>query len=144
MKAYLKIVIGVQIGVLMGGLAVWAGTYANSGNFITGSTQRVSEQLALLLSHNHMQISAENFNCADVPLTGLQPTVGNVLASMMSANLVSVRNQQSFECINNICTFSTTDCKPWQSSECSTRILKYELDQKQRIKSDSFHCIDVP
>lgn len=144
MKPYLKLVIAVQIGVLMGGLAVWAGTYSNSGDLATEGIQPASEQLALLLSYSHTPIPAENFNCAAIPLTGLTPTVGNVLASMMSANLTFVRNQQSLDCIGNVCSLSITDCKPWQSSECSTRFLRYEIDKHQRIKSNSFNCIDVP
>jgi hypothetical protein len=144
MKPYLKTVIGVQLGVLAGGLAVWVGTYANPADVNNNTSLPVSEHLALLLCYSHTRIQPENFNCTDIPLTGLEPTVGNVLASMMSSNLTSVRNQQFFECIDNVCTLSTTDCKPWQTSECSTRILKYEIDQDNKIKSDSFNCIDVP
>ena len=141
---YLKVIIGVQVGVLIGGLAVWAGTYSNSNDLITASAQPISEQLALLQCYSHMPIQAEYFNCSDIHLTGLKPTVGDVLASIMSSNLTSVRNRQSFECIDNVCSLSVTDCKPWQSSECSTRFLKYEIDQNQQIKPDSFNCIDVP
>lgn len=144
MKPYLNVVIGVQVGVLTGGLAVWAGSYSDSSDLIVERAEPVSEQLALLQCYSHMPIQTENFNCSDIHLIGLKPTVGDVLASMMSSNLTSVRNRQSFECIDNVCSLSISDCKPWQSSECSTRVLKYEIDQDQQIKPDSFHCIDVP
>jgi len=144
MKTYLKIVIGVQLGVIVGGLAVWAGTYISSGNLSDDHSPEVCEQLALLARYSNILIPAKNFNCEGVAFTGSRATVGDVMASMMNSNLTSTRNQQSFECIENVCTLSISDCKPWQSSECSTRFLKYELDQQQKIKPNSFNCIDVP
>jgi hypothetical protein len=144
MNNHLKIVIGMQLGVLMGGLAVWAGTYSSSSDLTAENGQVISEQLALLMSSSNTHIQAENYKCADIPLTGLKPTVGNVLASMLSSNLGSVRNRQSFDCIGNVCALSITDCNPWQSSECGTRFLRYEVDQSQSIQSNSFNCIDLP
>jgi len=144
MKTYLKIIIGVQLGVVAGGLAVWAGTHASSGSLLNDDSPGVREQLSLLTRYSNIKISTNNYSCESIAFSGARPTVGDVMASMMNSNLSSTRNRQSFECMDNICTLSISDCKPWQSSECSTRFLKYEVDQQQKINPSSFNCIDVP
>lgn len=77
-------------------------------------------------------IMTENHNRNFVSLTGIKPTVGNVLASMMNSNLTAVRNRQSFDCIENTCSLSISDCKLWHASECRQRFLTYELDKQQK------------
>ena len=144
MKTYLKIIIGVQLGVVAGGLAVWAGTHASSGSLLNDDSPEVREQLSLLTRYSNIKISTNNYSCESIDFSGVRPTVGDVMASMMNSNLSSTRNRQSFKCMDNICTLSISDCKPWQSSECSTRFLKYEVDQQQKINPSSFNCIDVP
>jgi hypothetical protein len=144
MNPNLKIVIGVQAGMLVGGIAVWAGTFSNANNTAAQHPQQTQAQIAHLLRYSNTLIKAENFNCDYVELTGIKPTVGNVVASMVSSNLGYIRNRHSFQCFENNCTFSLTDCLPWQATECSTRFLKYELDNKLRIKPESFNCFDVP
>ena len=144
MKSYLKTVITIQVGMLVGGLAVWVGTFSYSSSAAVESPEKMEKHLSRLIRYANAPIISENFNCDFVTLTGIKPTVGNVLASMMSSNLTTIRNRQSFDCIENTCSLSISDCKPWQTSECSQRFLTYEIDKQQKVKSSTFSCIDVP
>lgn len=144
MNPNLKIVIGIQAGMLIGGIAVWAGSYSSVSNSASEFPQKTQAQLAHLVRYSNSLIKAENFSCDYIELTGIKPTVGNVIASMMSMNLSSIRNRQSFECLENTCSLSIDYCQPWQATECSTRFLTYQLDNNLRIEPDSFNCIDVP
>jgi hypothetical protein len=144
MNLNLKIVIGIQVGMVFGGLAVWTGTYSNTSNADADNRPFLESQMTRLVRYANTPIQAHSFSCNNVLLTGLKPTVGNVLAAMTSSNMASIRNRQSFECIDNTCSLSITDCKPWQNGECGSRFLTYEIDKKQRIKPKSFNCIDVP
>lgn len=135
---------GLQAGMLVGGLAVWAGTFANSNSQAVENPQQVQAQISHLVRYANTPIKAENYNCEAVTPNALKPTVGSILASMVSSNLTTIRNRQSFDCIENTCSLSISDCKPWQSSECSARYLKYDMDDRQRIIPQSFSCIDVP
>ena len=144
MKLYLKIIISIQIGMLVGGLAVWAGTSVYSNSAVVENSEKIQRQLSRLIRYANAPIKAENFSCDFVALAGLKPTVGNVLALMMSSNLTTIQNRQSFDCFENTCSLSISDCEPGQSSECSQRFLKYEVDNQQKIKPTTFSCIDVP
>jgi len=144
MNPNIKIVMGIQAGMLVGGLAVWAGTFAHSNSQAVEYPEQTQAQISHLVRYTNTPIKAENFSCSSVTQAGIKPTVGNVLASMLSSNLTTIRNRQSFDCFENTCALSITDCKPWQASECSTRFLKYEVNEKQRINPLSFNCIDVP
>lgn len=144
MNPNIKIVMGIQAGMLVGGLAVWAGTFANSNSQAVESPQQVQTQISHLVRYANTPIKAENFSCNVGPEVTRKPTVGSVLASIVSSNLTTIRNRQSFGCFDNTCSLSISDCKPWQSSECSQRFLKYELDDQNKIRPTSFSCIDVP
>ena len=139
-----KVVIGVQTGMLLGGIAVWFGTFSNSSNFSVEKSENIQKQISNLVRHANMPIAIENFNCDSIIQAGMKQTVGNVVASMMSSNLTTIRNRQSFDCIENTCSLSISDCKPRQASECSQRFLTYEIDKQQNVKHSTFSCIDVP
>lgn len=144
MNPNIKIVMGVQAGMLVGGLAVWAGTFANSNSQAVEYPKQVQAKISHLVRYANTPIKPENFHCEGIPQETNKPTVGNVLASLVTSNLTTIRNRQSFECFDNTCSLSISDCKPWQSGECSQRFLKYELDAQNRIRATSFSCIDVP
>jgi hypothetical protein len=96
--------------------------------------------LEQVLAHANIQLSEENYSCEGKPLR----TVGAVIASIIEFNSRHSKNMVSYGCYNGTCTVSHTDCKPWQGSECSSRFLKFELNEAGDIKADSFSCFDMP
>ncbi len=63
MNTTIKIVMGVQAGMLVGGLAVWAGTFANSNSQAVENIQQVQAQISNLVRYANNPIKAEHFNC---------------------------------------------------------------------------------
>lgn len=144
MNPNLKIVICVQAGMLVGGLVVWAGTFAYSNSSAVENPQKIQKQLSQLIRYANIPMPPENFSCEFSGVIGLKPTVGNVVASIISSNLTTMRNRQSFGCFENTCSLSISNCQPWQSNECSERFLRYEIDKQGVINPKTFACFDVP
>ena len=46
--------------------------------------------------------------------------------------------------LNRNCWISVNECNLWQDTECSVRILRFDLDEEDQILPDSFVCLDVP
>ncbi|MGI5308581.1 hypothetical protein [Rheinheimera sp. WS51] len=99
-----------------------------------------SQMLEKVLTHANIQILEENYSCDGKPVQ----TVGAVIASIIEFNSSHSKNMVSYGCYNETCTISYTDCKPWQSSECSSRFLKFQLNETGNIKKNSFSCFDMP
>ncbi len=125
----LALCIGLGIGI------EWIHSYHEIQN-----TSDKSQMLERVLTHANIQISEENNSCDGKPVR----TVGAVIASIIEFNSRHSKNMVSYGCYNETCTISYTDCKPWQSSECSSRFLKFQLNETGNIKTNSFSCFDIP
>lgn len=71
-------------------------------------------------------------------------TVAEVLGNIIETNLHNKVNRTSLACSDEYCWVSVGNCNPWKSSECGSRILRFEVDSKNRILGSSFKCIDIP
>lgn len=104
-----------------------------------------------IIAAQHVMISDEHFSC-----DGLQDhSVGSVLSSLLMSNNQEYKNRLTYDCQKNddphtsnsepqICTISYHYCRPWQSSECGSRILKFGMKKDGAISTTSFTCLDVP
>lgn len=96
------------------------------------------------MEYSNEPISPHNYACEGKPLK----TVGSVVASLLELNKINKVNMLAYGCFNDgssdSCTISVSGCSHWQNSECSSRILKFNIDSNSNIKPNTFSCIDVP
>ena len=144
MNPHFKIVIGVQTGMLLGGIAVWCGTFSNTSGFSVEKSENIQRKISDLVRYANTPIAIDKFSCDSLIQSGMRPTVGNVLASMMSSNLTTIRNRQQFDCFENTCSLSISDCKFWHGSECNQRFLQYQINEQKRVQPATFSCFDIP
>lgn len=123
------------IGAVMGAGIVWR--YDHMSNPIRDTLPISLEQV---FRHANTDIMVERFSCEG----DTAANVGAVIASIYERNALNRLNQTSYLCSGNECMLSVSNCKPWQSSECSSRILKFGLLSQEEIDVSSFTCIDVP
>ena len=71
-------------------------------------------------------------------------TVGDVVGDIFERNQTNKVNRTDFDCTQEYCWLSISSCYPWQSSECDSRILRFELENDKQIDASSFECFDVP
>jgi hypothetical protein len=102
--------------------------------------QEVDKQLSTFSDYSSEYISSENFSCENEP----DKNVGKLFVGMVSDSMAHESNTLSAGCYERICTITYDYCKPWQTSECGSRILYYEKSDNDKILSGSFKCIDVP
>ena len=125
----------LAIGALIGGFAAWVASFSDGepGRPIAGEMEE-------LISVSHTPITADNFSCPDY----IKREVGAVMSAILSDNLQNTRNMSSFGCYDKTCSFSVTDCKPWQHQECGGLYLVYEVDENGAIDPSSFRCVQMP
>ncbi len=135
MKRFFIYLIILFVGILIGSSYVWISSYSDtSGNYEN------TIELEKVLKYSNTQIKDNNFSCEGE--TGR--TVGAVIGSIYDINNHNIRNMVSLSCFNNTCVVSISNCKPWQSQECGSRHLTFEIDNEKEIDSTTFKCIDVP
>ncbi len=93
-----------------------------------------------LFTYTDVSISDEHFSCEGERLQ----TVGEVMASIFSHNQSYERNKVEYGCYGDECILSVTDCSPFKSSECGSRILRLSITPDGKALTDSFSCIDMP
>ena len=96
--------------------------------------------LTQIIKSSGTTITPENFSCEG----DTESTVGAVAASILEYNLIYDRNRVSLGCFEKICNLSVSYCPPWKTVECGSRLLKFEIDENNRIQEESFTCIDMP
>ncbi len=87
-----------------------------------------------------VKIAEDNYSCYGEQ----SKTVAGVIASLLEINNRNERNFLSYGCYNLVCSMSISDCKPWQGSECSSRFLKFDLNEMGEVDVGSFTCFDMP
>ncbi|HDY7997967.1 TPA: hypothetical protein ACGUON_004565 [Vibrio vulnificus] len=124
-------VVGVTFGVLL--------TYVHFyENLQQGSDTH--ELMERVLEYSNVPISADNYACEGKPLR----TVGSVVASLLEFNKINKVNTLTYGCFSDSCTISVSSCQPWRDSECSSRFLKFNIENNNEINPDTFSCIDMP
>ncbi|MCP4180187.1 MAG: hypothetical protein GY756_20680 [bacterium] len=136
MKRFIIYLLILFVGILIGSSYIWISTYSDtSGNY---SENKI--ELEEVLKYSNTQIKDDNFSCEGETAK----TVGAVVGSIYNMNNHNIRNMVSFGCYNNTCSLSISDCKPWQSQECGSRHLVFEINNEKEIDSTTFKCFDVP
>ena len=125
----------IGIGAIIGGSVMWISSYYPKSEYVD---DKIS--IADILGHSRIAISKSNFSCQGT----VDANVGSVVGSIIELNSVNKRNMLSFGCFQNICTLVVASCAPWQNEECGSRFLKFEIDDANKIQSDTFSCIDIP
>jgi len=135
MKRKIFFLFAVILGSLIGGGIVWVDSY--SENDILTDQQKFLESI---LANSEIVISKENYSCEGNSVK----KVGAVIASLLESNRSSKRNSLSYGCYQSVCTMSVSNCKPWQTNECGSRYLKFNIDEEGNINASTFSCFDIP
>ena len=129
---YLLILI---LGIALGALFTWMNTYTK----ISGLSDD-QELLEKTLAYSNTPISDENNSCEGQPVN----TVGAAVASLLELNTINSRNMLTYGCFNDTCSMSISMCTPWKDFECSSRFLKFNIDDDNQILPSTFMCFDMP
>ncbi len=135
MKSFISYSLVLIVGLLIGGTIMWVSTY-----FDNPKKSKPPIVLEEVLKYSNTHIESKNFSCEGK----IQKTVGAVIGSIYDFNNHNTRNMVSFGCFEKTCVLSISDCKPWQSQECGSRLLRFEINADNEIDPTSFTCIDVP
>jgi len=130
----LKTILLLLIGVSIGAIVMWFSSYSTTtpGDPII--------KLGDMLSYSRIVISDDNNACEGI----VKPSVGDVVASIFEANSLYKRNMMSYGCREDQCVLSVTNCMPWQSTDCGSRMLVFKINTQKEIETSSFRCIDMP
>ncbi|GAA3921181.1 hypothetical protein [Litoribacillus peritrichatus] len=123
------------LGLFIGIFVVWQDSYQFRAHDL-----EQHELLEKVLANSNTAILEENYACEGRPVR----TVGAVMASLIESNKTNIRNELTYGCFESTCTISISDCKPWQDQECSTRFLKFNVNDQKTIQTETFSCIDMP
>ncbi|QDP01181.1 hypothetical protein [Thalassotalea sp. PS06] len=123
----------VILAALAGGLAVYVFVYTTKDE-----PQVLDIRVEQILEHANVAISANN--CEGESLE----TVGDVMASILEINQSSRINRTGLSCDEIHCWYSISECNPWQSNECGSRLLRFEVNQDKTIVASSFQCLEIP
>lgn len=139
MKAQTKLacLFSLTIGLLIGGSTVWVKCHVNGGKL--GENEVILEEI---FQHANHVINPDNFSCEGFDNESI--SVGTVLATLYNTQSRKPHNIVEVGCFENKCSIMVSECMPWQSEECSSRYLRFDLTNEHRIDPDSFACIDVP
>jgi hypothetical protein len=135
MKLFISHLLVLIVGLFMGGTYMWMSSYLDRS--IENKTPITLEEV---LKYSNTHIEDEHFSCEGE----IGETVGAVIGSIYDFNNQNVRNMVSFGCYDSSCVLSISNCKPWQSQECGSRLLRFEINTNKEIDTASFACLDVP
>lgn len=130
-----KLFFGFLAGLVVASLVFTALLYRSFG-----SADLPNRHLVKLMESASLNISDENWSCESY----VENSIGHVASMIFSENIRSKWDQVNFGCINESCHFSLNYCKLWQSSECSTLILRYGIDQDSMPIETTAQCILMP
>jgi hypothetical protein len=134
-KSSLMFSLGILIGGITGAVIMWVNSHSDND---VGMNQQA--MLENIFQYSNTSLTDENNACEGDP----RNTVGEVVASLLEFNKQTDVNKLSYGCYGATCTMSISDCKPWQSQECSSRFLKFNMNDRNEIDESSFSCFDMP
>jgi len=135
MKSSMKCMCLLILGIILGGVSVFM--YFHKTNYQDYVYSGLVEKV---LKYSNQMITDENNSCEGEPIN----TVGDVVASLLEMNKYNKVNMLSYGCFNDTCTMSLSTCQPWDGEECSSRFLKFNINEQSEIRADSFVCFDMP
>ncbi|WP_421196971.1 hypothetical protein [Aeromonas enteropelogenes] len=130
------------VGTLLIILGVLCGAYGYyiAIQFQVDYNNDASKLFSKVLAYSDNEISEDNYNCE----SGSNRKVGKVFASLVGASLSHRINPLSAGCTDGVCSIVITNCKPWQTSECGSRMLVFKQQANGSIVPSSFKCLDIP
>jgi hypothetical protein len=135
MKVSLAGIVFLITGICSGWFLCWVASYLPSE-----TEKALSVNLERVFKFAETQIKDENYSCEG----NENRTVGAVLGSIFQSNMNMPRNSVTLNCYENACGLIYNYCKPWQTQECGSRILRFDLTKNMEIIPESFTCIDAP
>lgn len=100
-----------------------------------------SELFLKVLQYSDYKIIEENYSCEG---DGSTRKVGDVLSSIVGSSLSHKVNPLSAGCGDGVCSIVISNCKPWQASECGSRMLVFNENINGSVEPSSFKCLDIP
>lgn len=128
-------ILTLTAAALVGGTISWFYSYFPQADF-----EQDKINIEDILEYSNVTISEGNFSCG----VDVENNVGSVVGSIVELNSLNKRNMLTFGCFENTCSIMVTNCMPWKSQECGNRILKLNINQNNKIITESFTCIDMP
>lgn len=128
-----KYVFGLIFSFVLGSGFTWFNFHKNK------KVNHGEVKLGEIFKLGHLLIPEANNSCDGK----VDSTVGDVLAFIYESNQMDYVNRVDYYCLKGLCSISYNYCKPWQSSECGQRVLRFEILQNTVVE-DSIHCIDIP
>jgi hypothetical protein len=125
------------MGVILGGIGF---SFVQVNTETQSVDPLMNQHLLYLMNHSTSKITDEHWACE----TLTEPTVGHVLTYLVSDSLVKSGYPATFDCVQDICSFSISDCRLWKSQECSTIFLKYKTMSNAAPDVSSVECIMMP
>lgn len=99
-----------------------------------------SELFAKVLPYSDYEINEENYSCEG----GSTRKVSEVFSSIVGGSLSHKVNPLSAGCSEGVCSIVISNCKPWQTSECGSRMLVFNQQTNGSVVPSSFKCLDIP
>lgn len=135
MKLIVSGVTLLAIGIFLGWYSSWVYSY-----YPSKEDNDLYIELEEIFKFSGLEIGGDNYSCEG----NGNRTVGAVLGSIFQSNMNMPRNGVSMLCHENKCGLIYNYCKPWQSQECGSKILRFDLRENKKIIPESFVCLDVP
>jgi len=135
MKQILIIIIVIAVSIFIGWQAKYIQFYS-----VVNYENSTATQLADFMDVSGSVISDENFSCGD----SSERVVGKIFSQMVGDSMAHEAVTLTAGCTNSTCSISYDYCKPWQTTECGSRVLVYEIDESRSIKSNTIKCLDLP
>jgi hypothetical protein len=135
MKCSLIGVTFLVIGLLVGWYSSQVCSY-----FTSNDNNILDIDLEEIFKFSEVEIRGDNYSCEGDKLR----TVGAVLGSMFQSSMNMPSSRISMICHENKCGLIFNYCRPWQTQECGSKILRFDLSENKAIIPKSFTCIDAP
>ena len=130
----------IKLMLLLIGLSVGWGASWVSSYFETNNEVDLNIELEKIFKYSTTGIKEEADSCEGLK----HRTVGSVLGSIFGSNMERPKNSVSLLCYEQECGLIYNDCKPWQTQECGSRILRFGLNEDMEIDPSTFACVDMP
>ena len=134
----IKILVGLSV-FIAGGVVGGYGYYIAIHSKVDYSSD-ASALISQILLHSNQEIADGNYRCE----SGGNQNAREVLSSIIGGGLAYTVNPLSAGCANGAYSVVLNHCRPWQNSECGSRVLVFNKAPSGNIVPSSFKCLDIP
>lgn len=129
-------------GILLFVIGVLCGATGNFIAFHTGVNKRedATTLFSQILPYSDYEIKGDNYSCEGES----SRKVGDIVSSIIGASLTRKVNSLSAGCGDGVCSVVLSNCLPWQSSECGSRMLVVNQSISGEVLPSTFKCLDIP